>query len=97
LARGAVPVAGFSARIRCVARFPRRARDAEYVRILYIAATSGEAVVERALLDLLESAARFDADGVRHAVRPERPSVPIIMIAAPDLRVYDALLGEAVS
>ena len=71
--------------------------DAEYVRILYIAATSGEAMVERALLDVLESAARFDADGVRHAVRPERPSVPIILIAAPDLRVYDALLGEAVS
>jgi hypothetical protein len=69
--------------------------DAEYVRILYLAATSGEAVVERALLELLESAARFDADGVRHTVRPGRPSVPNIMMAAPDLRVYDALLGEA--
>ncbi len=71
--------------------------DAEYVRILYIAASSGEAAVERALLKLLESAERFDADAVRHAVRPERPSVPVVAIGAPDLRVYDALLEEAVS
>jgi hypothetical protein len=71
--------------------------DAEYVRILYLAATSGEAAVERALLKRLESAERFDADKVRHAVRPERPSVPVVAIGAPDLRVYDALLEEAVS
>jgi hypothetical protein len=71
--------------------------DAEYVRILYIAATSGEAVVGRAVHKLLESAERFDADRVRHAVRPESPSVPVVAIGAPDLRVYDALLEEAVS
>lgn len=71
--------------------------DAEYVRILHMAATSGEAVLERALLDLLESAERFDADRVRHTVQPARPSVPAVAIAAPDLRVYDALLAEAVS
>jgi len=71
--------------------------DAEYVRILYMAATSGEAVVGRALSELLESVHRFDAEDVRHAVRPERPSVPLVAIGAPDLRVYDALLQEAVS
>jgi hypothetical protein len=70
--------------------------DAEYVRILYLAATSGEAVVERVLRKLLEDGARFDADGIRHAVSPERPSVPSVAIGAPDLRVYDALLEEAV-
>lgn len=69
--------------------------DGEYVRILHMAATSGEAVVERALLALLEGAERFDAGRVRHAVRPERPSVPAVAIAAPDLRVYDAPLVEA--
>ena len=67
------------------------------MRILYIAATSGEAVVERALLKLVESNERFDAEKVRHAVRPERPSVPVVAIGTPDLRVYDALLEEAVS
>jgi hypothetical protein len=71
--------------------------DAEYVRILYMAATSGEAVVGRSLSELLESTDRFDAEHVRRAVRPERPSVPLVAIGAPDLRVYDALLQEAVS
>jgi hypothetical protein len=71
--------------------------DAEYVRILYMAATSGETVVERTLRELLERADRFDADGVRRAVRPERPSVPSVAIGAPDLKVYDALLEQAVS
>jgi len=61
-----------------------------------MAATCGEAVVERTLEELLEGADRFDADRVRHAVRPERPSVPTVAIGAPDLKVYDALLEEAV-
>ncbi|MEO7143054.1 MAG: IS21 family transposase [Bryobacteraceae bacterium] len=70
--------------------------DAEYVRVLYMAATSGEAVVERTLHQLLEQSDRFDAEHVRHAVRPERPSLPSVAIGAPDLRVYDALFLEAV-
>jgi hypothetical protein len=69
--------------------------DGEYVRILHLAATSGEAVIEHALLALLNDAEPFDADRVRQAVRPERPSVPAVAIAAPDLRVYDALLVGA--
>jgi hypothetical protein len=52
--------------------------------------------VERTLRELLEGADRFDADWVRHVVRPERPSVPTVAIGAPDLKVYDALLEEAV-
>ncbi len=71
--------------------------DAEYVRILYLAAVSGEAVVERTLNELLDSAGRFDAALVRQTVRPERPSVPAVAIGAPDLHVYDALLEEATS
>jgi hypothetical protein len=71
--------------------------DAEYVRILYLAAVSGEAVVERTLNGLLDSGGRFDADLVRQTVKPERPSVPVVEIGAPDLRVYDTLLEEAAS
>jgi transcriptional regulator with XRE-family HTH domain len=71
--------------------------DAQYVRILYLAAVSGEEVVERTLAELLDGRERFDADRVRHAVRPERPSVPEVAIGAPDLKVYDALLAEAAS
>jgi hypothetical protein len=91
------PTLAFRHAYDSLSRFHGERADAEYVRILHIAATSGEAVVERALLKLLESAEHFDADKVRHAVRPERPSVPVVAIGAPDLRVYDALLEEAVS
>ena len=71
--------------------------DAEYVRILYLAAVSGEQVVEQAVAELLDGGERFDADRVRRAVRPERPNVPEIAIGVPDLKVYDALLAEAAS
>jgi hypothetical protein len=71
--------------------------DAEYVRILYLAAVSGERLVEQTLGELLDGGERFDADRVRLAVRPERPSVPAVAIGVPDLKVYDALLAEAAS
>jgi hypothetical protein len=76
-------------------RFHNERADAEYVRILYQAAVCGEEVVERSLAELLGGGERFDADRVRHTVRPERPSVPVVAIGAPDLKVYDALLAEA--
>ena len=50
------------------------------MRILYLAAVSDEEVVERTLSDLLNGEERFDADRVRHAVRPNRPSVPTVEI-----------------
>ena len=71
--------------------------DAQYVRILHLAAVSGEEVVERIFSELLEGGERFDADRVRLAVRPERPSVPTVTIGAPDLKVYDALLAQTAS
>ena len=71
--------------------------DAQYVRILYQAAVSGEQVVERTLGELLDGGEQLDADRVRHAVRPERPSVPTVAIGAPDLKVYDALLAQTAS
>ncbi len=49
--------------------------------------------VERTLGELLDGGERFDADRVRHTVRPERPSVPTVTIGAPDLKAYDALLA----
>jgi hypothetical protein len=77
--------------------FHHERADAEYVRILYLAAVSGEQVVAQTLRELLDGGERFDADRVRHTVRPERPIVPTITIGAPDLKVYDALLAEAAS
>ena len=77
--------------------FHRERADPEYVRILYLAAVSGEQVVAQTLGELLDGGERFDPDRVRHTVRPERPIVPTITIGAPDLKVYDALLAEAAS
>lgn len=66
--------------------------DAQYVRILYIAATNGEAVVERALSEMLESGERFDGERIRRVATPEQPRLPSVTIGAPDLRAYDTLL-----
>jgi hypothetical protein len=77
--------------------FHRERADKEYVRILYLAAVSGEQLVEQTLGELVDGGERFDADRVRLTVRPERPIIPSITIGAPDLKVYDALLAEAAS
>jgi hypothetical protein len=69
--------------------------DIEYVRILHLAASTLEATVERALTDLLGSGEAFDYAAVRALAAPERPQVPALaVLAAPDLGIYDALLGE---
>ena len=67
--------------------------DVEYVRILHLAASTMESTVEVALALLLDQERAFDYATVRDLAGPERPSVPRVHIAAPDLRVYDALLA----
>jgi hypothetical protein len=69
--------------------------DIEYVRILHLAASTLEATVERALTELLASGETFDYAAVRALAAPEKPKVPALaVLSAPDLGVYDALLGE---
>jgi len=69
--------------------------DIEYVRILHLAASTLEAHVERALAQQLASGEPFDYAAVRELAAPEKPTVPALAaLAAPDLGVYDALLGE---
>jgi hypothetical protein len=67
--------------------------DVEYVRILHLAASTMESTVEVAVALLLEQGRPFDYVTVRELAAPERPAVPDVQIAAPDLRVYDALLA----
>jgi hypothetical protein len=71
--------------------------DAEYVRILHLAASRGAAGVEQALCVLLERDERFDAERVQKIVEPQRPELPTVTVARPDLRFYDALLGAEVA
>ncbi len=69
--------------------------DIEYVRVLHLAATTMESLVETALQLLLESGKRFDYAAVKELAMPERISVPEVHIPAPDLHAYDQLLGGA--
>lgn len=71
--------------------------DAEYVRILHLAASRGEMVVEQTLCAVLDRDQRFDAEQVQKTIEPQRPQLPAVTITPPDLRLYDALLGAEVA
>ncbi len=67
--------------------------DLEYVRILYLAATTMECEVEAALSALLEAGEVPDHDAVKARVAPSSPlPVPEVHVDTPDLSAYDALL-----
>jgi hypothetical protein len=65
--------------------------DIEYLRILQLAATAGEARVGTVLVALLDQPGGFDYVTVQTQVAPPVLTVPVIHIPAPDLTVYDAL------
>lgn len=71
--------------------------DAEYVRILHLAANHGAATVEQMLGPLLDSGQPFDAEQVQSMIEPEHPELPAVTIPQPDLRLYDALLSTEVT
>jgi hypothetical protein len=65
--------------------------DLEYVRILHLAASTGESAVESVLAVLLESGELKGFAQVQGAIRPVRLEAPVCQIDPPDLRVYDLL------
>jgi transposase len=69
--------------------------DLDYVRILHLAASDGEECVRAVLAELLAAAIPPTYETVRSKVRgvftPE--GVPCLDITAPDLNIYDRLLG----
>jgi hypothetical protein len=69
--------------------------DLDYVRILHLAASDGEEAVRAVLASLLLAGATPTYEAVRAQVRgPRTPEgVPCLNITAPDLSVYDRLLG----
>lgn len=67
--------------------------DAEYVKILHLAASTRESEVAEALAAIVAREERFDYAAVKQIVRPERPVVPVLKLRPPDLGVYDALLA----
>jgi hypothetical protein len=71
--------------------------DVEYVRVLHLAASTSEVLVERALEELLASEARWDYAAVKALAHPETPSIPVVHVGEPDLGAYDALLSAVAS
>jgi len=71
--------------------------NAEYVRILSLAAEHGAATVEQVLGPLLDGSERFDAAQLQSLLEPKRPELPAVTITRPDLRLYDALLSKEVA
>lgn len=71
--------------------------DVEYVRILHLAASTMQADVELALETILGRGDRPDFITVKALAAPEKPAVPHVHIAPPDLAVYDRLLAGGAS
>lgn len=69
--------------------------DVEYLRILHLAATAGEARVMEVLAAVLDQVGGFDYVTVQAQVAPPVLTVPVIHIPVPDLSVYDALRAGA--
>lgn len=69
--------------------------DIEYLRILQLASTAGEARVAAVLAPCLDRTGGFDYVTVQSQVAPPVLTVPVIQIPVPDLAVYDALRAGA--
>jgi len=93
---GALTTRAFREAYDALCRFRGERADVDYVRILHLAASTMEVLVDRALRDLLDRGVRFDYAMLRELAVPERPNVPVLSTPTlPNLRVYDALLSEA--
>lgn len=69
--------------------------DIEYLRILQLASTVGEARVAAVLAPCADQIGGFDYVTVQSQVAPPELTVPVIHIPVPDLAVYDALRAGA--
>jgi hypothetical protein len=67
--------------------------DVEYVRILHLAASTMESLVEAAVIKLLEEGLPFDYAAVKALASPEMPALPVVALPPPDLAAYDRLLA----
>jgi transposase len=66
--------------------------DVEYVRILHLAASTSEHLVEQAVAALLDQGVPFDFAAVKALAQPAETEVPLVEFTAPDLRDYDHLI-----
>jgi hypothetical protein len=69
--------------------------DIEYVRVLHLAASTMESIVERALVALLEEGVPFDYLAVKERAAPRTSSVPEVHIGKPNMAQYDQMIEAA--
>lgn len=67
--------------------------DREYLRILYLAATTMESEVETALILLMENSATFSSAHVKELVCVKKQQAPVMKTLQVKLSEYDALLN----
>ena len=67
--------------------------DIEYVRLLHLAATTGERRVEATLRARLEAGDPCDYARVQAQMCPSDPTIPVVHVPRPNLEQYDALLS----
>jgi predicted transcriptional regulator len=75
-----------------VQRYSGYNADKEYLRILYLAATTMESEVETALVLLMETEAMFSSDHVKELVCSKRQPVPALAVPQVNLDEYNVLL-----
>lgn len=71
--------------------------DVEYVRVLHLAASTSESLVERTLEHLLTTDATWDYATLKALAQPETPATPSVHVGEPDLAAYDRLLVAEVA
>jgi hypothetical protein len=69
--------------------------DIEYVRVLHLAASTMESIVERALVALLDEGVPFDYLAVKERAAPRTSSVPEVHIGKPNMSQYDQMIEAA--
>lgn len=89
------PTLTFRRAYDALCRYRGQRADVEYVRVLHLAATTMESHVDSALAEILDRGAPFDYAAVKAAITPERPAIPEVQIAPPDLTFYDRLVAGA--
>ena len=71
--------------------------DVEYVRVLHLAASTSESLVEKVLEQLLGGPATWDYATVKALAQPAAPAIPAVRVGETDLAEYDRLLRAEVA
>lgn len=93
--RDLFPTLSFRRAYDCITKSGQSTKtDLEYLRILFLAATTMQSEVQEALDLLLEHGERITVDAVKELVSPAATTVPQLRPYEPELASYNALLSQ---